>query len=114
MLVETTLADKGCCQKEAERITTLGEMMLAAEQRCSLSAAQAAESVLAMVQVTVSADSSLPEPALAKDKWRQEETAKKQCRADDELVMAPVLPPDPGNAAIRCIWVECALLAASL
>jgi hypothetical protein len=28
--------------------------------------------------------------------------------------MAPVLPPDPGNVAIRCIRVECALLAAPL
>jgi hypothetical protein len=28
--------------------------------------------------------------------------------------MTPVLPPDPGNAAIRHIRVECALLAAPL
>jgi hypothetical protein len=28
--------------------------------------------------------------------------------------MAPVLPPDPGNAAIRRIRVECALFAAPL
>ncbi len=69
---------------------------------------------LAMAQVAVSVDLSLPEPALAKDKQRQEETAKKQHRADDKHVMAPVLPPDPGNAAIRRIQVEWALLAAPL
>jgi hypothetical protein len=28
--------------------------------------------------------------------------------------MVPVLPPNPGNATIRRIWVECALLAAPL
>jgi hypothetical protein len=67
-----------------------------------------------MARVTVSVDLSLPEPALAKDKRRQEETAKKQHRADDKRVMVPVLPPDPGNAAIRRIWVECTLLSAPL
>jgi hypothetical protein len=59
-------------------------------------------------------DLLLPELALAEDKRRQEETAKKHRRADDERVMAPVLPSDPGNAAIQHIWVECALLAAPL
>ncbi len=89
-------------------------MVLAAEQRRSLSAARAAESALATARVTVLADLSLPEPALAKDKRQQEETAKKQRHADDERVMAPVLPPDPGNMAIRRIQVKCALLAAPL
>jgi hypothetical protein len=28
--------------------------------------------------------------------------------------MVPVLPPNLGNAAIQCIWVECSLLAAPL
>jgi hypothetical protein len=54
------------------------------------------------------------EKVLAKDKRRQEETAEKQRRADNEHVMVPVLPPNPGNAAIRRIRVECALLAAPL
>ncbi len=67
-----------------------------------------------MEQTTVSADLALPEPALAEDKRREEETAKKQRRSDDKRVMAPVLPPDPVNAVIRRIWVECALLAAPL
>ncbi len=62
----------------------------------------------------VLADSALPEPALAEDKRRQKETAKKQPHSDDECIMAPVLPTDPINAAIRCIQVECALLAAPL
>ncbi len=54
------------------------------------------------------------EKALAEDKRRQEETAKKQRHAEDEHIMAPVLLPDPVNAAIRHIRVECALLAAPL
>jgi hypothetical protein len=62
----------------------------------------------------VLADWSLPELPLAKDKRCQEETAKKQCCADVEHVMVPVLPPNPGNAAIQHIRVECALLAAPL
>ncbi len=109
---EMTLMDKHRLQKEAEHGTTLGEMALAAEQRCSLSAAGAAELALATAQVMVLADSPLPKPALAEDKWCLEETAKKQHHADDEHDMAPVLLPDPGKAAIQCIWVECALLAA--
>jgi hypothetical protein len=113
VLVETTLANEHHYQKEAERGAMLGETALAAE-RCSLLAARAAESALATAQVVVSADLLLPEPALAKDKWRQEETSKKQRCADDECIMAPVLVPNPGNAAIRRIRVECALLAAPL
>jgi hypothetical protein len=111
---ERTLADKRCRQKEAERGKMLGETALAAEQHCSLLAAQAAESALATERVVVSADLLLPEPALAKDKRRQEETAKNQRRTDDEHIMVPVLPPDPGNMAIRYIQVECTLLAAPL
>ncbi len=65
-----------------------------------------------MERTKVLADSSLPQPALAEDKQRQEETAKKQHCADDKRVMAPVLLPDPGNAAIRRIRAECALRAA--
>ncbi len=48
------------------------------------------------------------------DKQHQEETAKKQRRSDFEHKMAPVLPPNPVNAAIRGIQVECTLLAAPL
>jgi hypothetical protein len=109
-----TLADEHCHQKEAECGATLGETALAAKQRGSLLVARAAKSALATARVVVLADSLLPEPALAKDKWRQVETNKKQRRADDKRVMAPVLPPNPGNAAIQYIWVECALLAALL
>jgi hypothetical protein len=112
--VETTLVDERCCQKEAERGATLGETALTTEQRRSMLAAGAAELALAMAQVMVLADLSLPELVLAKDERRQEETAKKQRRADDERVMALVLLPNPGNAAIWRIRVECALLAAPL
>ncbi len=56
----------------------------------------------------------MPKPVSAEDKRHQEETAKKTRRADDKCVMALVLPPNPVNAAIRHIWVECALLAAPL
>ncbi len=114
VLVETTLADESRRQKEAERGMTLGEMVLAAEQRCSLLEARAAELAVATARVVVLADSFLTEPALAKDKRHQEETAKKQRRADDKRIMVPVLPPDPGNATIRRIRVECPLLAAPL
>jgi hypothetical protein len=67
-----------------------------------------------MEQTTVSVDSLLPELALAEDKWRQEEISKKQHCADARHIMAPVLLPDPVNAAIRRILAECALLAAPL
>jgi hypothetical protein len=83
-------------------------MALTEEQRRSLSAARAAELVLAAARVTVSADSALPEPALAKD------TAAEQCRVDDERCNAPVMPLDPIDAVIWRIWVDCALLAAPL
>jgi hypothetical protein len=99
----TTLANECCHQREAERGTTLGETALAVEQRWSLLAVRAAELVLAMARVAVLADLSLPEPALAEDKWRQEESAKKQHHADEERVMAPVLPPGLGNTAIQHI-----------
>ncbi len=72
---------------------------------------------LATAQLVVSADwadSALPEPALAKDKRRQEEAAAEQCRADDRHFMAPVMPPDPVDGAIRRIWENCALCAAPL
>ncbi len=97
VLAETTLVDERRCQKEAGRGAMLGETVLAVEQRCSLSAVQAAESALATARVVVLVDSLLPELALTKDKRCQEETAKKQRRADDKRVMAPVLPPNPGN-----------------
>jgi hypothetical protein len=73
-----TLADERCCQKEAECGATLGEMALAAKQRCSLSNAQAAESALATAQVTVLADLSLLKPVLTKDKRRQEDATAEQ------------------------------------
>ncbi len=111
---EMTLANKRHCQKEVECSAMLGETVLAVERLCSLLATRAAELALATAQVAVLADSLLPKPALAKDEQRQEETAEKQCHADEERVMAPVLPTDPGNAAIRRIQVECALLTAPL
>jgi hypothetical protein len=114
VLAETTLTDERCRQKEAEHGAMLEKMALAAEQRRSLSAVQASELALATARVAVLVDLLLPEPALAKDKRRQEETTKKQCRADDKRVMVPVLLPNLGNTAIQCIWVECTLLAAPL
>jgi hypothetical protein len=114
VLAEKTLANKHCCQKEVACGTMMGETALAMEQHCSLLAARAAELALATARVAVLADLLLPKPAFAKDKRRWEVTTKKQRRADDERIMTPVLPPDPGNAAIWRIWVECALLAAPL
>ncbi len=70
--------------------------------------------MLATEQNAVLVDLALPKPALAEDKHRQEETAKKQRRSDDKRIMVPVLPPNPVNAAIRRIRVECTLLAAPL
>ena len=108
-------ANKQRRHKSAMREKALADN--ACEQLCRESAdctATLAMSALAATQTAILADLALPEPALAKDKRRQEETAKKQHRADNEHVMVPVLPPDPGNTAIRRIWVECALLAAPL
>ncbi len=79
-----------------------------------LTAAEVAELDAAILDKRRRHETAAREKALAKDKRRQEETAEKKRCADDEHVMAPVLPPDPGNAAIRRIWVECALLAAPL
>ncbi len=73
VLAETTLANEHCCQKASKRGLTLREMALAKERHCSLSAAQAAGSALAMAQVMVLVDLALTKPALAKDKWHQEE-----------------------------------------
>ncbi len=63
---ETALADEHCCLEAAERGTMLGETALAKERCRSLSAAQATESALAMVQVTVLADLVLPEHFMAR------------------------------------------------
>jgi hypothetical protein len=109
-LVELTLANERCRHKAAEQSTASVELALAEERHCHEAA----------MQTAMSAKSSLAnehchhKAALAEDKRRQEGTAKKQCRSDDECIMAPVLPPDPVNAAIRHIRVECALLAAPL
>jgi hypothetical protein len=114
-LAELVLAKKQCCHE-----TTVWEKALAndaCEQCCQKLAectAALAKSALAAEQTTVLADLALPEPVLAEDKQRQEETAKKKRHSDNKHVMAPVLPPDPINAAIWCIWVECALLDAPL
>jgi hypothetical protein len=96
---EKALADNSCkqlCQELAKRTAASAKLALAAER------------------TVVSADLALPWPALAKNKQRQQETSKKQCRVDDERIMVPVLPPNPINVAIWHIWVECALLAAPL
>ncbi len=136
MSAESSLANKRCRHKAAAQATELAELVLAKKQRChkttvwekalannaceqrcqELAECTAALAKLALVveQTAVSADLVLPKPALAEDKQRQEETAKKQRCSDNERVMAPVLPPDPINAAIWRIWVECALLAAPL
>jgi hypothetical protein len=79
-----------------------------------LTAAEVAELDAAILDKRRRHKTAAREKALAEDKRRQEEFSKKQRCADDEHVMAPVLPPDPGNVAIRRIWVECALLAAPL
>jgi hypothetical protein len=114
VLAETTLADKHHCQEAAEGGTMLGETALAKEQCHSLLAVQATESALAAARVGVLAVLALPNPALVKDKQRQEEAAAEQCRADDECFMAPVMPPDPVNAANWRIWAYCALRAVPL
>jgi hypothetical protein len=136
MSVESSLANKRCHHKVAARAAELAELVLAKKQRphkttvqgkalahdtckqhCRESAectAVSAKLALAAERTAVSADLAFPKLALAKDKRRQEETAKKQRCSDDEQVMALVLPPNPVNAAIRRIRVECALLAAPL
>jgi hypothetical protein len=136
MSAESSLANERHCHKAAAQAAESAELVLAkkqhhhkttacektladdaCEQCCRESAectAALAKSALAAEQTMVSADLALPELALAEDKRRQEETAKKQCRSDDERVMAPVLPPNPVITAIRRIRVECALLAAPL
>jgi hypothetical protein len=101
-------------QEAGECGTTLREMALAKERCCSLLAAQAAELALATARVVVLVDLASPKPALAKDKQRQEEAAAEQCQADNEHFMAPVMPPDPVDAAIQRIWADCALRAAPL
>jgi hypothetical protein len=108
-------ANKQRCRKSPTREKALASN--ACKQLCQELAKCTATLVtlaLAVEQTTVSADLALPKPALAKDKRRQEETAKKQCHADNKCIMAPVLPPNPGNVAILRIRVECALLAAPL
>jgi hypothetical protein len=67
-----------------------------------------------MVQVAVLVDSSLPKLALAKDKRRQEDATTEQRRADNEHLNAPVIPPNPIDAAIGRIQADCALCAAPL
>jgi hypothetical protein len=136
MTAESSLANERCHQEAAARAAELADLVLAkkqrrhemttqekalandaCKQRCQESAEcteASAKSALAAERTMVLADSALPEPALTEDKQCQEETAKKQCRSDDVRIMVPVLPPDPVNAAILCIWVECALLAAPL
>jgi hypothetical protein len=136
MSAESSLANKRCRHEAATQAAELAELVLAekqrrhkmtarekalannaCKQRCQELAkctAVLARSALAVEQTMVLADLALPKPVLVEDKRRQEETTKKLCRSDDERVMAPVLPPDPVNAAIRRIWVECALLAAPL
>jgi hypothetical protein len=122
MSAESSLANERCRHKAAARAAELVELVLAKKQRCHETTmrekaladnaceqhcqesaectAALAKSAFPSERTAVSADSALPEPALAEDKGRQEETAKKQRRSDDEPVMAPVLPPNPVNAAI--------------
>ncbi len=111
------LAKEQLHHKAAEFTAVLGKRTLANECHCQelgKCTAALAESALAMEQIVVWADFALTQPALAKDKQPQEETAKIQCRADKKCVMALVLPPNPIDAAIERIWAECALLAAPL
>jgi hypothetical protein len=112
---ELVLPEKQHCHKRTTREKALADDTC--KQHCQESAectAASAKLALAAERTTVSADSALPKPALAEDKQRQEETAKKQRHSDNERVMAQVLLPDPVNAAIWCIRVECALLTAPL
>jgi hypothetical protein len=108
-------ANKQHCHQAATQEYALAD--IACKQLCQESAkctAVWAKSALAKERTGVLVDLALLKPAMAKDKWRQEETAKKQRRADDECIMVPVLPPNPVNVAIGRVWVECALLAAPL
>jgi hypothetical protein len=136
MSAESSLANKSCHHEAAARAAEPAELVLPEKQRCHKTTtwekmlannaceqccreldectAASAKSVLAAEQTVVSADLVFPEPALVEDKWRQEETTKKQRRSDNECVMARVLPPNLVNAAIWRIWVECALLVAPL
>ncbi len=131
VLVERTLADELCCQEAAGRGATLAEMALAKKKHYSLSAEQAVALAVLVLPATALADDSntavltrdttaSAAPALAKDKWHQEdkrcqeEAAAKQRRADNKCVMALDMPPDPIDMAIWRIQAECALHAAPL
>ncbi len=105
-------------------------MVLAEEQCCSLLAERAvvlAASTVAAKQAAISADLALPVaelandsnaavcawdatasavPALDKDKRCQEEATAEQRWADNEHVMALVMPPNPVDAAIQRIRAE--------
>ena len=79
-----------------------------------MSVVRAVEWALAAAQVAVSVNSALPKPALAKDKRCLEDAAAEQCRANNKCYNGPVMPLDPVDAAIRRIWVDCALHTAPL
>jgi hypothetical protein len=100
--LETALAKEA--NKQHCHVTAVQEDVLANvadEQRCQELAERAAvlaKSALATEQATVSADLVLPKPT----------------RTADERFMAPVLPPNPVDTAIRRIWADCTLRAAPL
>ncbi len=133
MSAERSLANERCRHDTAAQAAESAELVLAEMQRCHKTKAwekaladdtckrhcrESAKCYAALAKFAeptrVSADLALSKPDLVEDKWRQEETAKKQHHSDNECVMPPVLPPNPVNAAIRHIRVECALLAAPL
>ncbi len=94
-------ANKQCHHKATTREKALADN--ACKQLCqelAICTAASAKLALAAKGTAVLADLSLPKPALAKDKQRQEETTKKQCRVDNKRVIAPVLLLDPINTAI--------------
>jgi hypothetical protein len=98
MSAESSLANERCCHKAAAQAVESTELVLAKKQRrhettvwekvlandaCEQCCQELAECTAALAklplaaeQTMVSADSALPEPALAEDKQRQEETPK--------------------------------------
>ncbi len=55
---------------------------------------------MAAERATVLVDLAFFKPALAKNDWRQEKATAKQHWVDDEHFMAPVMLPNPVDAAI--------------
>jgi hypothetical protein len=80
VLADLALADVLQCQKAVKHSVALAAKAFADEKDANICAQDATASAVL---------------ALAEDKQHQEDAATQQSRAEDERVMAPVMPPDP-------------------